>query len=463
MFSGAGPALDRGGSRTLSADISVKLVSKAILPASARDFMGDTLGSFSAIAIDPKSWTRKRSGFGVRIFTLPDRGFNTPALNEYSDYPGRIHTLDLTVPAKGDAVLDYLSSFYLRDAGGAQTTGLDPGRDTKTLFGHDVPAVARTQGGHTSRRMSLDAEGLARRPDGGFYVSDEFACNIYGFDAHGRMSGLIPPPPAIAPRKDKRPHFTSADEDPPDTGRQPNDGFEGLSLSPDGKTLWALMQSPLVQDLESGAEGERYIRLVTYDLSRTAFPQKSSGHYVVELPLYDADGKQKCPETNCIVALEGGRFLVLARDGGGHGDRKGKDGKPRPVRFKQILLGRLDPRANLAGTQFDIGTKSVFRKGHLDPAVRPLTVETAIDLCDETALNAVGLTIHPRKSGYRQISGKWEGLCLTPPLKPGGRERFLLVSNDNDFLTRDGMMPDRAYDAKIDNPNMILIYRVMIP
>jgi hypothetical protein len=425
--------------------------------------MGDTLGSFSAIALDAKSFKKTKEGWAFTLFSLPDRGFNTPSKDEYSDYPGRVHEFAMSVTAKGGADLRYIASRYLRDADGAQTTGLDPGKGVKRHLGYDAPAGDRGLGDGVPRRLSLDAEGLARRADGSFYVSDEFSCCIYLSDASGRITGVIPPPAAIAPRKEKQPHFTSHDDDPPRTGRQPNDGFEGLSLSADGKTLFALMQSPLMQDLTGSDADERYIRLVVYDVSRTPCPKKPVGHYVVALPLYDSGGKTKAPEANCVVALPGGEFLVLARDGGGHGDRKGKDGKSRPIRFKRVLIGRLDPSANLAGSSFDMGTQSLFRKGALDPAIRPLKLETYIDIADEAALNAIALTIHPRKKGFRQIGAKWEGLCLTPPLKSGSRERFLLVSNDNDFLTRDGMMPDGAYDAGIDNPNMILIYRVMIP
>jgi hypothetical protein len=443
--------------------LTAELWAMATLPASARDMFGDTLGSLSAVAIDPQTWTQKRGAWSATVFTLPDRGFNTPTKDEYSDYPGRVHAFTLRIGEKGDARLEYPRSQYLRDADGAQTTGLDPGKATKQLFKQTLPAGDRGLGKSVPRRLSLDAEGLARQADGSFYVSDEFACAIYFFDASAQMRGVILPPPSIAPRKRKRPHFTSHDRDPPDTGRQPNDGFEGISLSPDGKTLFALMQSPLVQDLCDGAEGERYVRLLTFDVSRDPCPKKPNGHFVVELPLFDGGDGPRAPETNCVLALPGGEFLVLARDGGGYGDRKGKDGTARPIQFKRVLRGRLRADANLAGSNFDQDVKSIWRKRKRDPEISPLSLETAIDLCDESALNRVGLSVRPDKRGYEQLSAKWEGLCLTPPLKKGRLERFLLVSNDNDFLTRDGMMPDRAYDAGIDNPNRMLIYRVIIP
>ena len=35
----------------------------------------------------------------------------------------------------------------------------------------------------------------------------------------------------------------------PDHGRQNNQGFEGLTISPDGKSLWVMLQSAARQDL----------------------------------------------------------------------------------------------------------------------------------------------------------------------------------------------------------------------
>jgi hypothetical protein len=396
----------------------------------------------------------------LELFSLPDRGFNTPDKGQYSDYPGRLHRLRLRVGARGVAELEYLSSIFLRDEDGAFTTGLDPGTQTKRHFGRAAPARLPPDGETGRGRLTLDAEGLALRPDGSFYVGDEFSCAIYHCRADGQMLGVIPPPRGILPQTNGKPHFTSNDDDPPQTGRQPNDGFEGLALSADGKTLFALMQSPLVQDLDGG---ERYVRLLAYDVGRTPAPAKPVGHYVVELPLYETPKGPKAPEVNCVLPLPDGRMWLLARDGGGFGDRKGKGGKPRPVRFKQILEASLSGATNLAGTAYDQSTRSVLGRGKLRQEVVPISCRTAIDIADEAALNAIGLTAKPGLKGVQQISAKWESMCLTPPATPGGRARYLLVGNDNDFLTRNGFMPDGRYDAGIDNPNMILIYRVMMP
>ena len=47
------------------------------------------------------------------------------------------------------------------------------------------------------------------------------------------------------------------------TGRVANKGMEGLAISPDGKTLFGFVQSPLIQD---GGDGGRANRIVTIDI-----------------------------------------------------------------------------------------------------------------------------------------------------------------------------------------------------
>jgi hypothetical protein len=440
--------------------MTATLIAKAMLPSGARDILGDTLGSFSALALRPGSWRRTRGGVEMELLSLPDRGFNTPDKGQYSDYPGRLHRLRLHIDRSGTAQLDYLSSTFLRDADGALTTGLDPAKGTKTHFGIAAPAVLPANPATARGRLTLDAEGLAVRPDSVAYISDEFSCAIYVCDASGQMIGVIPPPPAIAPMTKGKPHFTSNDDDPPASGRQPNDGFEGLALSRDGSTLFAVMQSPLMQDLEGK---DRYVRLVTYDVSKPAIPKRPSGHYVIELPLFDTAKGVKAPEVNCVLPLPNGRLWILARDGGGHGDRKGKGGKPRPILFKQVLETSLAGATNLARTPYSQSTRSILARGKLRPEIVPLRCRAAIDIADEGALNRIGLSAQTSRGALQQISAKWESLCLTPLLTPNSKARYLLVGNDNDFLTRNGYMSDGKYDAGVDNPNMILIYRVIIP
>jgi hypothetical protein len=107
----------------------------------------------------------------------------------------------------------------------------------------------------------------------------------------------------------------------PVSGRQNNQGFEGLAMSSDRKTLFILLQSALIQDLDSTSAStikltRNNTRLLAYDL-RGREP-RLAGEHVVQLPLYqDQTTTTKTLLTAAqseLLALNDHQFLVLARD-----------------------------------------------------------------------------------------------------------------------------------------------------
>src|SRR5262245_46587474 len=64
------------------------LVGVGRLPSDLRDKFGETFGSGSAIAVDPKSWVRTPAGYQGTFYMLPDRGYNVIGT---SDYRARIN------------------------------------------------------------------------------------------------------------------------------------------------------------------------------------------------------------------------------------------------------------------------------------------------------------------------------------------------------------------------------------
>jgi hypothetical protein len=90
--------------------------------------------------------------------------------------------------------------------------------------------------------------------------------NRYGckdlFDSTGKMLTAIRPPDALVPFRNGTESFSSAspphyiddgdgplpNPEHPDTGRENNHGFEGLTLSEDGQSLWVLLQAATVQE-----------------------------------------------------------------------------------------------------------------------------------------------------------------------------------------------------------------------
>jgi hypothetical protein len=72
-----------------------------------------------------------------------------------------------------------------------------------------------------------DSEGLVALADGTFWVSDEYGPFITHFDASGKQMGRLSPLDASLPAELAR--------------RDANRGVEGLSVTPDGSTLVAIM------------------------------------------------------------------------------------------------------------------------------------------------------------------------------------------------------------------------------
>lgn len=446
------------------------LVGVGRLPAATRDFQGETLGSFSSMALDPKSWRRLKDGSYTGVFwTLPDRGPNGVGGLETTDYANRIHSHRLTFrPADGALTIIPTGGFLLRDQAGRPFTGKDPGAGTLTRDGVTYPSPAEGEG---AGRISLDSEGLARLPDGGFYVSDEYAAGLYLFDRRGRQVGAIPAPPALAPISDGRLNFTAAKA--PATGRRNNQGLEAAAVTPDGKRLIAILQSAAIQDTAGADAATRNnTRILIYDISKTRTPKAPVGHYVLQLPTLRQKGDGKPADQTAaqseMVALNDHQFLVLSRDSAGRGTGKAND----PV-FKSILLVDVRGATNLAGTAYELTAKPVAAAGALAEGVAPARQVELVNILNPVQLARFGMNLTTRPSTPYTLSEKLEAMALAPALDPKApNDVFLFVGNDNDFETAKGRVNGQDFDAGLtgadgsgvgDNDNVILVYRLTLP
>lgn len=141
----------------------------------------------------------------------------------------------------------------------------------------------------------LDSEGLALAKDGTFWVSDEYGPHIVHFDANGKTIERINPfGNGMGGRK--IPLVFAK--------RRPNRGMEGLTITPDGKTLVGIMQFPLYNPSASDVSGSLVTRILSFDITTGV-----SKEYVY---LIDRANLQANSE---IVAIDNTTFLVLERDG----------------------------------------------------------------------------------------------------------------------------------------------------
>lgn len=455
------------------------LVGSGRLSAQTIDFLGDTLGSFSSLGIDHKSWHRVGDHYEAVLWTLPDRGRNDPGAGLFYDYAARLHRFRIRfTPYSGPALPAETGSqrqvsivpdggLELRDFRGQPFTGADPAQGTITEHGVWLPSPRKGTG---AGKISIDAESLQFARDGSFYVGDEYVANVYYFDAKGRLRGVITPPYAVVPRTHGRIDFNSLA--PPDTGRRNNQGIEGMSLSPDGKRLFVTLQSALLQDsakprASGDASGRVDIRVLVYDVSRQPVPSKPIAHYVLQLPAYasNGDGKpvDKTAAQSEVRALNQHQFLMLPRDANGLGTDNEK-----PIVYKSVLLADTDGASSLAGSAYENGNDSVLQSpgdSALKPEIRPIQWRELVNMLNPTQLGRFGLNLSTRpKNQPLTLSEKWEAMDLVPVLDPARPDDyFLFVGNDNDFIARHCVMQKQACDSDFDNDNMLLVYRLSLP
>jgi hypothetical protein len=472
LAQGTGPhTVELGGQRF----VNYGLVGAGRLSAQTVDFMGDTLGSFSSLAIDRKSWRRVGDHYEATLWTLPDRGRNDPEAGLFYDYAARLHRFRISfTPYAGKPLpMDIRSQSQVRIVpdGGLELhdfrsqpfTGADPGQGSLTEQGIRLPSPTKSIG---AGKVSLDSESLQFTRDGGFYIGDEYSANVYYFDAKGRLRGVIVAPAAIVPRRGGKVDFDSLSA--PDTGRRNNQGVEGISLSPDGKRLFVVLQSALIQDTASGnANGRVDTRVLVYDVGEHPTPSAPAAHYVLQLPAYNSHGNGKPANKTAaqseVRALNRHQFLMLARDGDGLGTDNEK-----PIVYKSVLLVDTDGASNLAGTAYETATESVLRSPDataLKPAIKPASTVELVDMLDPVGLARFGMNLQTRpKNQPLTISEKWEAMDLVPTLDPGHPDDyFLFVGNDNDFIARKCVMQGQSCDSAFDNDNMILVYRLALP
>lgn len=355
---------------------------------------------------------------GNIFLALPDRGPNARKFNKGLDdtvsYIARFHTLRMALsPASPGSLLPFTLSPRLTkttllwsatplvygsgEQGGAGIGSGAPEQNAKGRFyftgRSDNYDPAQPSSDPADAR--IDPEGMRVSADGAHvFVSDEYGPFLYEFDrATGRRERVFTLPAEFAvatPGATGKAEVTANK-----SGRTPNRGMEGLALTPDGKTLVGIIQSPLLQDK---AEAPALVRIVAVEIASGRVHQYAyrleSGFGVSE-----------------IVAMGGMRFVVDDRDSSGLGDGT-------PAKFKRLNL------IDLAGATEITGMTPREALAH---AVK------SVPFADLLAVLGRG-GIPPE-----QVPSKIEGLARGDDVTVGGKRLHTLwVANDNDFV------PDEA-------------------
>ena len=188
------------------------LVGVGRIPAATKDKFGETLGSFSALTHDASSWKRAANGaYSGTFFMQPDRGYNNPGT---TNWRARFFTLAITFNptslgslTQNQVGITVADTTLLTEANGTPFTALDTAAGAAGLRSAtgSLPVLPQAFNG----RLSLDAEGIVRLPDGTLYISDEYGPYIYKFSAAGVLQAAIRPPAAFIPQRAGADSFAS--------------------------------------------------------------------------------------------------------------------------------------------------------------------------------------------------------------------------------------------------------------
>ncbi|HMJ61903.1 MAG TPA: esterase-like activity of phytase family protein, partial [Bryobacteraceae bacterium] len=233
---------------------------------------------------------------GGTFVAVPDRGPNAisynPLIDDTASYIDRFQTFKLQLTPSSGALPYTLtpvltattllsSATPLVYGTGALGTGTSGG-NSYTL-GSGVPALnaanntyyftGRSDGFDPSKNSlnpanaRFDPESIRVSNDGkSVFISDEYGPSIYQFDrSTGQRIRTFTLPDYFGVQNVSS--RGSVEISGNTQGRLANKGMEGLALTPDGKTLVCIVQSPLIQD--GGAAGVN-LRIVTIDIATGA-------------------------------------------------------------------------------------------------------------------------------------------------------------------------------------------------
>lgn len=377
------------------------------------------------------------------FLAVPDRGPNAvsydAALDDTTSYITRFHTLRLHLArAPEGAALPFTLTPQLRATtllhaserlvyGNGAALGVPDGTPVLNRRDRTHYFTGRSDNFDPARRSTypfnarFDPESIRVSNDGeSVYISDEYGPHIYRFERRsGRRTGVVDVPDTFAVTASSP---VGNDEIAQNTtGRVANKGMEGLAISPDGKTLFGMMQSPLLQD---GGTSAAYTRIVRIDLRTGATRQ-----YAYPLTNIGTAAKPKYPTVSEVLAVNDHQLLVDERDGKGLGDDSS-------AAFKKVFLVDLSGAQDVSQASGEAGLASYALKKSLFLDVVAALTANGMDAAD--------------------IPAKLESLAFGYDVTVDGvRKHTLFIANDNDFL---GTITDSHHPAGTPNPNRFFVF-----
>ncbi len=368
-----------------------------------------------------------------QFYALTDRGPNTTY--DVNGDKGKIFLDPSYTPKIGlfqlheNGTIEKLKEILLKDPSGNMITGLP-----NQHFGA-TKEIAYDQYGkvleHGTDEFGLDSEGLVALKDGTFWVSDEYGPHIVHFNADGIEIDRIN---AYEQDERRKSGYLLPLEF---ANRRQNRGMEGLTITPDQKTLVGIMQSTM-SNPDSSASKSDFVRIVTINLENKAisqylYRQENIGH-----------------SNTAITALSANEFLVAERDDDFY--------KYNPKAFKRVY--KIDFSAATDVEQIQ-NTEKFQQDEHLGLLIDGQTIEQSVLSVGWQGLSELDIfpvsktLVVDLVERLHYPHDKVEGLWVID-------EQYLAVLNDDDygFSETNGVMEQKYINAdktKIDSNTLYII------
>ena len=239
----------------------------------------------------------------------------------------------------------------------------------------------------------LDCEGLVRTADGGFWISEEYSPSLVRCDAEGKIVKRYVP---VGLKLEKTRYPVVACLPNILTQRKKNRGFEGLAISRDEKTLYAVMQSALYNPNKKVGSASRNVRVIAFDITS----EKPVAEYVYRVepfPVYGLGAKKMSDvKISGLAMLDDTHLLVLERT-------------DKVARLYRVDLSGAD---NLLDSKWDRRSTS--------PSLE------AIDDLSSVGVKPLPKTLVVNLGSVSGLPMKIEGIAVLDP-------RTIAITNDNDF------------------------------
>ena len=375
-----------------------------------------TIGSFQGI-------TFKEGGFsglfaipntnGKEFWTVSDRGVNVDAANAntpsckptydkiyaFPNYAPKIHRIKI----QGDSV-QILQTITIKRPNGTTATGII----NPTGFGSTSVEVASTDTVQNCANFNnkiankdvwgIDSEGITVDKDGNFWLCEEGGPTIWKVDKNGVVL------------KRYTPYATKVGAESQDVAidtvfayRKNNRGFEGITITPNGK-VYAIIQSPILFPSKAVGEGTKIHRILEIDPTNNT----SKMYAYLNEGIIGTSGANQIRlrdwKIGDLTAINDTTFLVLEAALRGTNDIK---------KMYKININGATPV--LSGISYDNNTKSleslVNETGLANNNIIPVKKTLYMDLL---------------ANGWPALLEKAEGLTIV-------NDSTIAIANDNDY------------------------------